>query len=251
MLGSKDSNYKLGPEQSGTKNIRFIDSHIAVLSDALCKSFLQVEEVLLNQLDLTTINSNAFVGCENIKILNLNQNQLTHLDDDLFTKQKSLEQVDLSGNRLQWISTNMFINAREHLKHLDLSSNQLQVFTVDNTVKMPALEVISFAGNRLIDIDAEEMKSNFPKLREVSLVGNLIMCGRSQEIVEVLKRIDLGSYKANQCLNPIRQPTKNSTHMVPVSVFQTTKNLLITILIFVICILLLNGYLAFVALKAR
>lgn len=143
------------------------------LPSATFHDFHQLKSLDLSRNLLSTLNTDAFSGLDNILTsLDISQNRITNLAGPPLTL-VSLEKLDLSDNHLTDISRNSF-NALVSLKHLNLSSN-IHLTNLPNNIlhKLEKLEVIdvSYAGVKSISI---EFLSKCKALKFIHMAHNTI-----------------------------------------------------------------------------
>lgn len=135
--------------------------------------FQQLKTLDLSRNLLSSLNSDAFTGLENILTsLDLSQNRISNLAGAPLTL-VSLEKLDLSDNHLTEVSRNSF-NMLVSLKHLNLSGN-IHLSNLPNVVlhKLQKLEVIdlSYGGVKSLSV---EFLSKCLALRFINLAHNTI-----------------------------------------------------------------------------
>ncbi|XP_056635571.1 protein artichoke isoform X1 [Diorhabda sublineata] len=144
------------------------------LPSASFQNFNQLENLDLSRNLLSSLNSDAFSGLENILLnLDLSQNRITNLAGTALTLSK-LQKLDLSDNHLTDISRNFF-TLLPSLKYLNISRNiHLTNIPVSLLHKLTELEVLdlSYAGIKSLP---PEFLMKSKSLKEIYLTHNNIL----------------------------------------------------------------------------
>ena len=121
----------------------------------------------LGSLGLVHVESETFVGLENLRILSLSQNDLRCLPEDLLYRMPALEQLLLGGKRdedgnqivrgnyLDGVLPSDLLKHSPCLKVWDLSENQLESLPATMFAKQPLLQSVDLGNNRLSELPPE------------------------------------------------------------------------------------------------
>lgn len=106
------------------------------------------------------LQTNQFLGANNVAHLNLAFNRFETLPSNVFAPLKNLKQLWLSLNRIQHFDGKMFDHLNE-LEYLDLSYNRLRAINAKSLSSMPKLTTLLLIGNQIefIDDRAFDLKS--------------------------------------------------------------------------------------------
>ena len=147
---------------SSLKNLKILNLDNCNLRDDsfdnnLFKIANSLEELYLNENLLTSINSEWFVGLENLKILSLEMNQIRAINQFSFKSLNKLEELNLSNNLIDIIHPNLFIS-QNLLKNLLLNENELINFDEFSLNGLCNLEEFDLRANKIILIRESEIR---------------------------------------------------------------------------------------------
>uniref|UniRef100_A0A240PPW5 LRIM1/APL1C-like dimerization domain-containing protein n=1 Tax=Anopheles epiroticus TaxID=199890 RepID=A0A240PPW5_9DIPT len=146
--------------ENNERNITFKNSTIRSLSDALLRSFRQVELLDLNDLQLKEVGPTAFTYGQTIQSLYMGHNAIEHLPPYLFHNMQSLSVLVLDRNSLRSLPQQIF-SGTPKLSVLSISNNNLETIedgTFEATTELNHLQVSS---NKLTHINLSLIPSLF------------------------------------------------------------------------------------------
>jgi Leucine-rich repeat (LRR) protein len=134
-----------------------------VQSNSLTNLPSNVTTLGLSYADVETIESQAFVGCEHLEVLDLNHNQLTSLPHNVFNPLRNIKGINWLNNQLANFTFDVFAN-NQNLKKVDLENN-----------KMTALVPIQHRGEfsiKELDLEHNDLKniSEVCKLQKLEIL---------------------------------------------------------------------------------
>lgn len=159
--------------------IEFHEGNLPRLPAGSLYNFPQLQELVIRNCGLRTIEAGAFRGLDSLERLAIQHNPLTSVEQGWFNIER-LERLDLRGNSIRYIAPGAFRQV-PRLVYLNLEGNDLQCIFTSDLSDMPDLHVVEFAGNPLkwrCRMDLEQLlemrKIKFVKV-ENSCEGKKIM----------------------------------------------------------------------------
>ncbi|CAK9030900.1 unnamed protein product [Durusdinium trenchii] len=152
---------------SGIQRLSLSGNPFKVLPKKMFEPLNGLQLLDLGRLGLEHVESETFVGLENLSILSLSQNDLRYLPEDLLYRMPALEQLLLGGKRdergKQIVRGNYLdgVLPSDLLKHspcltvLDLSENQLESLPATMFAKQPLLQSVDLGNNHLSELPPE------------------------------------------------------------------------------------------------
>lgn len=183
LLNDTNSHFQPAAENvSAVKKITFNSSSIPVLSEDLCQTFPNLEELHLRKSKLREVRKNSFSFCTQIHSLFLIANQLTELNEGIFDFNLNLERLYLNINFIRYLHPRVFVNLKR-LKALHLQDNQLTRFDAVLLESQANLEQLVLHTNDLLELDEKKLLECLPALKKVAFNNNLLPCDRVDEIM--------------------------------------------------------------------
>ncbi|KAK2580497.1 hypothetical protein KPH14_006234 [Odynerus spinipes] len=127
--------------------IEFHDGHLPRLPAYVLTRFKNLRELLIRNAGLRVIESGAFDGLDELRVLTIQDNPLTMVDGT-WLDLKHLERLDLRGNSIRYVTPGAFRNLRR-LQYLNLEGNDLKCIFTSDLNEMPEVYVVEFSGNPL------------------------------------------------------------------------------------------------------
>jgi Leucine rich repeat len=124
----------------------------------------KTKKINLTNHQLDWICSGAFLGLENLEILDLSKNRLTHLLKNTFKPLHNIIEIKLIGNQLTNISFDEFAG-NQRLERLYLSFNKIQIIEPIQHKGGFSIKTLGFNGNNLMDF------SELCKLTKLETMG--------------------------------------------------------------------------------
>lgn len=162
-----------------TISIEFREGHLPHLPAGALYHFPKLQELIIRNSGLKTIEVGAFRGLDSLERLTIQDNPLTVIEADWFNIQR-LERLDLRGNSIRYIAPGAFRHLHK-LVYLNLEGNDLPCIFSSDLQDMPDLHIVEFSGNPLkwrcrMDLEQflETRKIKFVKV-ENSCEGKKIM----------------------------------------------------------------------------
>ncbi|ETN65885.1 hypothetical protein AND_002338 [Anopheles darlingi] len=164
----------------------------------------KLEELNLDHNNITHLELGVFSALRELRVLSLDHNQISRLAPGLFAFNAKLAQVYLNGNRLTKIEDNTFSNISEMVY---LSNNNLERLDFSQFSKVTILDV---SLNRLTEVKVQNGVNK--RLQELSLRGNRLTNISWLARFRALKEVDLAHNEIQQVLPeyfPAEMPLKN------------------------------------------
>ncbi|KAL6433204.1 hypothetical protein ACFW04_006432 [Cataglyphis niger] len=162
-----------------TVAIEFLEGHLPHLPAGSLYQFSKLQELVIRNCGLKTIEPGAFRGLDSLEQLTIQNNTLTSIEAECFNLER-LERLDLRGNLIHYIAPGAFHHL-PRLSYLNLEGNDLQCIFTSDLQNMQHLHIVEFAGNPLkwrcrVDLEQflETRKIKFVRV-ENSCEGKKIM----------------------------------------------------------------------------
>lgn len=110
-----------------------------------------------NRID--TIHENAFRGLFHLNTLRLNENRIRQVSANLFNFLPTLERIFLQLNQLEELDDRLFAN-KNHLFHLDVSFNKIKAIGGHFLENLPVLNTFHALENRCINLIWRRQNNN-------------------------------------------------------------------------------------------
>uniref|UniRef100_A0A336MM16 CSON014132 protein n=1 Tax=Culicoides sonorensis TaxID=179676 RepID=A0A336MM16_CULSO len=211
---SAEDEFQIEPHKhyAKIKKLSLHASYLIRLTNIFCKTFPSIEDFYAYYSRITIVDSDAFVGCSNLKSVNLGYNNIKSISDDLFKAIRKITVINLSQNQIKNLSGIAFQGLND-LQTLELHSNNLDEIKMKEFGVLPNLKEILLHGNQLNYISVDF--TQFPKLTSLTLFRKSTR-GNSQEnkfpfevkdhLFQQLSSKNISSdhacYKANTCKCP-------------------------------------------------
>ena len=117
-----------------------------------------------------------YIADSNVENLFLTQNSITYLHDTAFAKFNKLNTLSLKMNAIKVLKRSMFPDPALQLDQLILSYTELEHLPNDIFSNMPKLRVISLAGNKILSLDQTTFTPVWNQLIKVDLRENPLRC---------------------------------------------------------------------------
>lgn len=127
--------------------IEFHDGHLPRLPVGSLYNFRKLQELIIRNSDLRTIEPGAFRGLDSLERLTIQDNPLTSIEAEWFNIEH-LERLDLRGNSIRYIAPGAF-HYLHKLVYLNLEGNDLHCIFTSDLQSMQHLHIVEFAGNPL------------------------------------------------------------------------------------------------------
>lgn len=157
------------------QNLAFSLNHLQIIPPEI--SYLHQLRVLhLQNNQISNVNETIFQSLSKLEKLDIGWNHLSDLPSLLFTYLPAMKELFIGGNQLLSLPSS-FYSLSQTLEVISAANNQLEVLDWDQLLHFKQLTSIDIRDNRLHIIQPQSYfhSSNFPKLKEVYLQGNL--CG--------------------------------------------------------------------------
>ena len=113
--------------------------------------YLTETQFNLDNMNMTAISNDTFVGLSQLKILLLQFNELTRLDSFIFKDLNNLQLLGLGNNNFTFLDSSVFSGLIQ-LQALTLSFNQLA--SIASFSQLSQLQVLDLSFNKLSSIDS-------------------------------------------------------------------------------------------------
>lgn len=165
-----------------------INSEYRMLTSSTCdRNGAFLDKFIAHERKIRTVAVDTFYSCPHLTFITLAMNNIRELHRDTFKSNNKLTELHLSYNKLTCIHENLF-KSLKNLKVLDLSGNNLETIAPVFASGLNNLVSLRIASMRLLELFAEDLIENFPKLKEVSLENNLLECPLYDRIKTQLNR---------------------------------------------------------------
>ncbi|CAG9833777.1 unnamed protein product [Diabrotica balteata] len=189
------------------------NNHLKNLSSKFCISKsnkLGSFDVSYN--NISSIDDFYFGEAFTLQYLNLNHNNLSSLSPGVFYNMSNLHYLNISYNNLEDFKFGTF-DSLDTLSYLDISNNNLRTIST-SLHPLNNLEQLFIQNNRIQNINFDQLKTYFPKLKQIFFDNNNLSCNNVVNVVRHLK-----SSKVEILHNNLR----NSTNVHGISCLETPK----------------------------
>lgn len=135
-------------DPEGILKLDLSNNLIETLPEGSFRAYSKLEEIVIANSELVTIDNGAFNGLEQLLTLNVSHNNLTELKSDIFTSNANLQFLILSDNQLEsW--DNFKVSDFVNLQYLDISDNRFTYLPTDilTTLEVHPTFTIVLDGN--------------------------------------------------------------------------------------------------------
>ena len=137
------SNYDINTFDAGMAGNNF-----SVFPNAIFEKFPYLAIVLLNDVQLKTLNKKSLTNCLALQQINLGKNLITHLEAGVFEECENLISIDIVENKISSIDKDAFRNLWS-LESLYLRENYISSIHPETFNQLPNL-IVLFLNNNLI-----------------------------------------------------------------------------------------------------
>lgn len=153
--------------------------------------FPKLERLLLDDNQITQIDSKAFVEMTSLRYLSLDGNQLKSLPDEAFQNLHYLSRLNLAFNQLQVLDFAAFdsIGTLSHLA-IDLSHNQLNELRTNRTTSYPTssnIVTLNLAFNNISDVEVAFFHPVQNVLKTLNLSHNALTVINPESLGHIMK----------------------------------------------------------------
>lgn len=142
----------------------------------------QMEELYLENNQISSLSSNSFSGLESARLLDLAYNHLYEIEPRTFDggKLPHLESLNLAFSKIYGLHPGSFVNLTS-LRILNISHNSLDAMhTFGDYLSFPVLEVLDLSFNSIGQYLNASVFKFMPKLEQLILTGNRIQTVQRQ-----------------------------------------------------------------------
>ncbi|KAF6211732.1 hypothetical protein GE061_012247 [Apolygus lucorum] len=153
-------------ECSGGTDLRSIDLSYndirALPPDSGLSNLRRLQNLLLQNNDISEVHSESFAGLATLRVLNLSNNKVEVVPEGLFSGSRDVREIHLQNNSLYELGRGVF-QRLEQLIVLDLSMNQLSSNQIDEGTFLGLIRLIilNLSHNSLTRVDARTFKDLF------------------------------------------------------------------------------------------
>lgn len=169
-------------------SIEFYEGHLPRLPAESLRRFENLQELVIRNSELTTVEEGAFNGLNKLENLTIQDNPLEMIGSSWFTF-PNLGRLDLRGNSIKYIESGSF-RYLNNLTYLNLEGNDLRCIFTSDLNDMPNVYIIEFSGNPLkwrcrVELEQflEARKIRFIKIENScegkTLVRNLLLVNKT------------------------------------------------------------------------
>lgn len=192
-----------------------------VLTDELCKTFPNLGQLDLRQVNLEEITPHALHECKNLSTVLFYQNQLVHIDVKTFEMNQELKTLVLQDNFIRYFDGRV-LNSLKKLRHLSLPENYLTELDLENFPTITTLIKLDLFSNNLKDLDPLLLLQKFPNLKVIYIHNNLFPCDRLIDILTVLRihRVEIKAFQKERAIRNKNLPTIDNVECVGMVLMQ-------------------------------
>ncbi|CAH1801247.1 unnamed protein product [Owenia fusiformis] len=184
--------------------------------------------------DLTTLQSNAFRGADEIQNFVFTRCSISNIGDNAFSNLYNLTTLNIQSNNLTVITERAF-NGLGALEYLRLDENKIQTIHPNAFQSLVNLTTLTFSGNELTEVPKGSFKP-LTELGDLDLSNNKITTIPEEAFTGLVKLERLSLWKnritrlpydvfKNQEMLRILQLSENRLTELPQTLFQHTGNL--------------------------
>lgn len=169
-------------------SIEFYEGHLPRLPAESLRKFVNLQELVIRNSELTTVEEGAFNGLNKLENLTIQDNPLEMVGSSWFAF-PNLGRLDLRGNSIKYIESGSF-RYLNNLTYLNLEGNDLRCIFTSDLNDMPNVYIVEFSGNPLkwrcrVELEQflEARKIRFIKIENScegkTLVRNLLLVNKT------------------------------------------------------------------------
>lgn len=132
--------------------------------------------LVLSTCEIAAIKSDFNMFSISLEEISLNNNEISFVDSKAFSTYSNLKTLDLTINKIAAIERSMFPNPAKKLETLKLSVNSIEALSDDIFSNMPQLKEIHLRGNKIRWLLPEPFKPIHHQLNLLVLNDNDIRC---------------------------------------------------------------------------
>lgn len=166
------------------RTLSVVYSNVPIITSSICETLPNLKKVEFDNAGVEKVDENAFHLCNNLDELEITSNQIEILEKNTFNYNPLLRTLSLHDNDLQYLHIDLFVNLTS-LTRLDLSLNEFTHLPPQIFRNLNKLSELVLYHNRLIELDAEQMIKDLPKLSRIRIRDNDFHCDRLSKILEV------------------------------------------------------------------
>ncbi|MFH0898926.1 MAG: leucine-rich repeat domain-containing protein, partial [bacterium] len=190
-------------------NVQWTISLQELIGNESCKSYLEKQIQIKQELDLSALHLDSIVGIETlnhvnqVKKLNLSANFLTGIDEKAFETMSELEEITLTGNELKTLPKLIF-DKNKKLTKICIRKNKLESLPDGIFDNLPELKVLNlssnkefkklpyFGGLRLSSLSLANSNINEAAVRTTGIFTKSNETTESKNLRTYLKELNLG-----------------------------------------------------------
>lgn len=176
--------------EDDVRKVSYDDSVIPVFAADTCDTFINLEELWLNSVEVKQVTVTAFKNCKKLRWLRIHNSLITDLPADVFRYNKNLKVLFIEENKIKWVNPRWFTELTE-LEELTFALTAIDHFPVTALKPATKLKKLVLYSNNLIDLDERLIHTQFPKLREIYYNHNEFSCSRLTEMNAVFAASDI------------------------------------------------------------
>ena len=169
-----DPDYPVKPFEkfSTLENLDLQENQITTIKSNTFQGLNKLERLKFNHNKITTIQTNAFQGLNNLRNLNLHDNQITTIEPGTFQGLNNLKDLLITNNKITTIEPNAF-QGLNNLRNLNLFSNQITTIQTNAFQGLGSLKSLALKNNSITTIQTNAFQG-LNKLRNLNLFSNQI-----------------------------------------------------------------------------
>lgn len=188
-MNSSLSHFGLFLDPSHVQDTRIVevrDSVITNVNNIFCRTFPNLEEIRILNVQVGQISEDALLRCNNLKVFELNEVNTTYLERKLFSGAPNLVQVSIGNTNIWQLPLDIF-DPLVYLKYLKLYFNELVEFPARLFENLAQLEELSLVGNDILDVNEKLVLQFLPNLKRINVQHNNLLCSRVDKIFRTLQ----------------------------------------------------------------
>lgn len=158
VLIIEGEHFPLDNDQS-VKVVTIRKSRVNYIPSAIFLKFLNLDDLVLNQVSLLALNQNSLNNCGSLKSLELESNELQELRSGVFSQCSLLQKLRLASNKIAHINPKAFEGLNK-LFYLDLQRNFMQTLPATALHVLPSLVTFLVGGPNFTDIHHKTFTRN-------------------------------------------------------------------------------------------
>lgn len=138
-------------------------SNVPVLSSDLCETFPEIRQYEIAEVNLHTIQADAFVKCLDLESLDIHGNPIKQFPPNMLTNQAELVYIYFHRLKVQKLDDNLFGNLKK-LELLEIPYGALTEFSPNIVRPLTSLTHLDLSVNPFGNLDVDGIRNACPSL---------------------------------------------------------------------------------------